>query len=70
MGDASSFTGRVDGAYHPKYPGGEIGNWAYLHEGVSGGLMGVTMIIRNRYCCAFDRGVPECFAKRFRPETA
>ncbi len=58
----------LDKAYHSKYRGGEIGNWTYLHEGVSGGLTRGTMISRNHYCCAFDRGVLEGFAKRFRPD--
>ncbi len=26
------------------------------------------MVSTNHYCCAFDRGVPEGFANRFRPD--
>jgi hypothetical protein len=57
----------LDRAYHSKYRGGHIGNWKYREEGMSGGLMHGGMISTNHYCCAFDRGVLEGFAKRFRP---
>ncbi len=59
--------GSLDKAYHSKYRGGEIGRWTYHHHGNDGGLMRGTMISTNHYCCAFDRGVLEGFAKRFRP---
>lgn len=62
-----SALGGLDEAYHSKYRGGEIGNWKYVHGGQVGGLTRVTMISSNHYCCAFDRGVLEGFAKRFRP---
>ena len=57
----------LDKAYHSKYRGGEIGNWKYLHHGQVGGLSRGTMVSTNHYCCAFDRGVLEGFAGRFRP---
>jgi hypothetical protein len=57
----------LDTAYHSKYRGGEIGHWSYYHEGGIGGLMRGRMTSTNHYCCAFDRGVLEGFAKRFRP---
>lgn len=58
----------LDRGYHSKYRGGKIGNWKYLHQGSVGGLTRGTMISTNHYCCAFDRGVLEGFAKRFRPD--
>jgi hypothetical protein len=57
----------LDRAYHSKYRGGKIGNWSYQHEGTRGGLVHGRMVSTNHYCCAFDRGVLEGFAKRFRP---
>lgn len=53
-------------AYHSKYRGGEIGDWSYHHEGITAGLFRGIMVSTNHYCCAFDRGVMEGFAKRFR----
>ncbi len=58
----------LDRGYHSKYRGGEIGHWQYVHQGGVGGLTRGTMISTNHYCCAFDRGVLEGFAKRFRPD--
>ncbi len=63
-----SALGGLDQGYHSKYKGGEIGHWKYLHQGQVGGLTRGIMISTNHYCCAFDRGVLEGFAKRFRPE--
>jgi hypothetical protein len=57
----------LDTAYHSKYIGGEIGHWKYTHEGNSQSLTRGVMVSTNHYCCAFDRGVLEGFAKRFRP---
>ena len=59
--------GGLGKAYHSKYRGGEIGNWNYQHNGKAGELVRGTMVSTNHYCCAFDRGVLEGFAKRFRP---
>jgi hypothetical protein len=59
--------GGLDKAYHSKYNSAEIGNWKYLHHGRVGGLARGTMVSTNHYCCTFDRGVLEGFAKRFRP---
>lgn len=58
----------LDKGYHSKYRGGEIGHWQYHHQGRVGGLTRGTMVSTNHYCCAFDRGVLEGFARRFRPE--
>jgi len=57
----------LDRGYHSKYRGGEIGRWQYHHQGDVGGLTRGTMVSTNHYCCAFDRGVLEGFARRFRP---
>ncbi len=57
----------LDKVYHSKYCGGEIGNWTYRHEGVSQGIQRGRMTSTNHYCCAFDRGTLEGFAKRFKP---
>jgi hypothetical protein len=54
-------------AYHSKYRGEEIGNWSFFNEGLKGGLMHGRVVSTNHYCCTFDRGVLEGFAKRFRP---
>ncbi len=59
--------GGLERGYHSKYRGGEIGHWKYIHHGAASGLTSGTMISSNHYCCAFDRGVLEGFAKRFRP---
>ncbi len=58
----------LDDAYHSKYRGGEIGHWTYQEEESKSGVTYGKMISTNHYCCAFDRGVLEGFAKRFRPE--
>lgn len=58
----------LDRGYHSKYRGGKIGHWRYVHQGAVGGLTRGTMTSTNHYCCAFDRGVLEGFAKRFRPD--
>lgn len=60
--------GGLDRGYHSKYRGGEIGHWEYVHQGDVGGLIRGIMVSTNHYCCAFDRGVLEGFAKRFRPD--
>ena len=57
----------MSSAYHLKYRGGEIGDWSYVRMGTNGGLTRCKMISSNHYCCAFDRGVLEGFAQRFRP---
>ncbi|MFH0821445.1 MAG: hypothetical protein V2B18_01750 [Pseudomonadota bacterium] len=54
--------------YHSKYRGGEIGHWKYEPQGLVGGLNRGIMVSTNHYCCAFDRGVLEGLAKRFRPD--
>lgn len=59
--------GGLDQGYHSKYRGGEIGHWKYEHQGQVNGLTRGLMISSNHYCCEFDRGVLEGFAKRFRP---
>ncbi len=58
----------LDTAYHQKYRGGEIGHWNYVHHGKVDNFIRGVMTSSNHYCCAFDRGVLEGFAKRFRPE--
>ena len=60
--------GGLNEAYHSKYRGGEIGAWNYIHHGEEGGLFRGTMVSTNHYCCAFDRGVLEGFANRFKPK--
>jgi predicted hydrocarbon binding protein len=57
----------LDKAYHSKYRGGPIGHWTYTHHGQIDNLTKGVMVSGNHYCCAFDRGVLEGFAKRFRP---
>ena len=54
--------------YHSKYRGGETGSWSYHHQGQVGSLTRGIVVSTNHYSCAFDRGVLEGFAKRFRPD--
>jgi hypothetical protein len=56
----------IDVAYHMNHRGGEIGSYAYKPLGTEGGLGRAAMTCLNPYPCAFDRGVIEGFAKRFK----
>ncbi|MEW6530239.1 MAG: hypothetical protein AB1473_05340 [Thermodesulfobacteriota bacterium] len=58
----------IDVAYHMNHRGGEIGHYTYKYEGVQNGLHRATMTCENPYPCAFDWGVIEGFAKRFKPK--
>ena len=60
----------IDIAYHMNHRGGEIGHYNYSYEGIQGGLHRAKMVCPNCYPCAFDRGVIEGFAQRFKPEDA
>jgi hypothetical protein len=57
----------IDTAYHMNHRGGHIGSYTYSYTGVEGGLHRAKMVCPNPYPCAFDRGVIEGFAKRFKP---
>ncbi len=60
--------GAIDTAYHMNQRGGEIGHYRFVDEGTSGGLRIGRMECLNPYPHAFDRGVLDGFAERFRPE--
>jgi hypothetical protein len=62
--------GSVDAAYHMNHRGGEIGSYQYSDEGTEGGLRRAKMVCANPYPCAFDWGVLEGFAVRFKPADA
>jgi len=57
----------IDVAYHMNHKGGDIGRYVYADEGTEHGLRKAKMVCPNPYPCAFDRGVIEGFARRFRP---
>ena len=63
-----SALGAIDVAYHMNHRGGEIGNYLYHDIGENRGLKKAQMVCPNPYSCAFDRGVIEGFAARFKPE--
>jgi hypothetical protein len=56
----------IDVAYHMNHRGGEIGRYEYKFLGTQGGLEKATITCPNPYPCAFDRGVIEGFARRFK----
>lgn len=56
----------IDVAYHMNHRGGEIGRYEYAFLGTKDGLEQATMTCPNPYPCAFDRGVIEGFARRFK----
>ena len=57
----------IDIAYHMNHRGGEIGSYDYKLLEPEGGLGKATMTTcPNPYPCAFDWGVIEGFAKRFK----
>jgi len=64
--DLEKCLGLIDTAYHMNHRGGEIGKYEYQFQGTEGGLQRARMICNNPYPCAFDRGVIEGFAKRFK----
>ena len=51
-------------AYHMNHRGGEIGTYGFQ----STGPRSATMVCRNPYPCAFDRGIIEAMAARFKPD--
>ncbi len=53
----------IDVAYHMNHRGGEIGSYAFQADGARG----ARMVCRNPYPCAFDRGIIEAMANRFKP---
>jgi hypothetical protein len=58
----------IDVAYHMNHRAGEIGNYRYSCEENTGrGMNKALMVCANPYPCAFDRGVIEGFAERFKP---
>jgi hypothetical protein len=68
MDSIESALSAIDVAYHMNHRGGEIGHYLYSDLGVHGGLRRAQMVCPNPYPCAFDRGVIEGFAARFKPE--
>ncbi len=60
----------IDVAYHMNHRGGEIGKYDYTYLGVEGGLNRARLTCPNCYPCAFDQGVIEGFAERFKPKTS
>ncbi len=67
LDDLEKCLSSINAAYHMNHTGGEIGTYEYTYLGKEGGLDRVKMVCRNPYPCAFDRGVIEGFAKRFKP---
>jgi hypothetical protein len=58
----------IDVAYHMNHRAGNIGNYRYGREESSAHAMNkALMVCANPYPCAFDRGVIEGFAQRFKP---
>ena len=57
----------IDVAYHMNHRGGDIGEYIFTDLGEEGGLRKAKMVCANPYPCAFDRGVVEGFASRFKP---
>ncbi len=60
----------INTAYHMNHRRGEIGNYEYAYLGEGGGLKRAKMVCPNPYPCAFDRGVIQGFAQRFKPSGA
>jgi hypothetical protein len=60
----------VDTAFHMNHRAGEIGHYHYSDEGTQGGLRRAKMVCPNPYPCAFDQGVIDGFAGRFKPADA
>ncbi len=58
----------IDVAYHMNHRAGNIGQYGYAREHTSSHAMNkAKMVCANPYPCAFDRGVIEGFAQRFKP---
>ncbi|MEW6351394.1 MAG: hypothetical protein AB1646_20265 [Thermodesulfobacteriota bacterium] len=57
----------INAAYHLNHRGGDIGTYTFTDEGLRGGLRRARMTCRNPYPHAFDRGVLEGMAKKFKP---
>jgi hypothetical protein len=53
----------IDVAYHMNHRGGEIGTYGYQPDGPRA----ARLTCHNPYPCAFDRGIIEAMAGRFRP---
>jgi hypothetical protein len=49
---------------------GEIGSYEHKYLGEEGGLKRAKIVCPNPYPCAFDRGVIQGFAWRFKPSGA
>lgn len=56
----------IDMAYHMNHRSGEIGHYTFEKTGEKSGKM----TCKNPYPCAFDRGIVEAMAKRFKPKTS
>jgi hypothetical protein len=54
----------IDVAYHINHRKGEIGHYHFS----STGPKSAKLVCRNPYPCAFDRGIIEAMAKRFKPK--
>lgn len=54
----------IDVAYHMNHRGGEIGHYTFTKTGERSG----TVTCRNPYPCAFDRGIVDAMATRFKPK--
>ena len=53
-------------AYHMNHRGGEIGNYNFEKTGERS----AKIVSQNPFPCAFDRGIFEAMARRFKPEDA
>jgi len=56
----------LDVGYHMNHRGGEVGSYRYESLGIQNGLQKATMTCRTPYPCAFDRGVIEGLARRYK----
>jgi hypothetical protein len=57
----------LDKTYLMNHQGGSMGGWEYSYDGVQGSLHRAKLVSTCHYPCAFDRGVIDGFAKRFKP---
>jgi hypothetical protein len=60
----------INTAYRMNHRRGDIGGYEYTYVGEMGGLKRAKIVCANPYPCAFDRGVIQGFAQRFKPRGA